>query len=45
VAQLKRLSHQNIIQIIDHGNFRDKNTLCHTILLEFADVGSLEHGK
>lgn len=42
VQQLKRLNHENIIKIVDYGKFKDRNTLCFTILLEFADLGSLE---
>lgn len=42
VQQLKRLNHDNIIKIIDYGKYKDRITIYYTILLEFADLGSLE---
>ena len=42
---LKKVNHDNIIKLIKAGKWSEKNDLINCMIIEFADAGSLYHGK
>ena len=42
--QLKKLSHPNIVKFIAFGKWKESVDLFNCMVIEFADLGSMDHG-
>lgn len=43
--QLKAINHPNIVRLLDMGRWNDGKDTFNCMIIEFADLGTLHHGK